>query len=74
MSKSDVYTIVIARMGGSGGSRFKPWGWEIYRSRQPLPVRVFEAGFKTEHTARLAGNVALRDFLIGLAQEQSKTD
>jgi hypothetical protein len=29
---------------------------------------------KTEHTATLAGKVALRDFLAGLAREESKPD
>jgi hypothetical protein len=33
-------------------------------------VRVRELGFKTEHTATLAGKVALRDFLTGLAREE----
>jgi hypothetical protein len=34
-----------------------------------LPARIRETGFKTEHTAKLAAKVALRDFLSGLAQE-----
>jgi hypothetical protein len=39
-----------------------------------LPVRIVESGFKTEHTATLAGKVALRDFLSGLEEEQAKPD
>jgi hypothetical protein len=69
MSEGNRYTIVLAE---TGGDRFKPWGWEIHRDGEPLPVRIRESGFKTEHTATLAGKVALRDFLSGLAQEQTK--
>jgi hypothetical protein len=71
MSKADRYNVVVARMGGS---RFRPWGWEIWRNGPPLPVRVRERGFETEHTARLAGRVALREFLSGLADEERKPD
>jgi hypothetical protein len=70
MSEVDRYTIVLAE---AGGNRFKPWGWEIYRDGEPLPVRIRESGFKTQHTATLAGRVALRDFLSGLAQERTKS-
>jgi hypothetical protein len=52
----------------------RPWGWEIYRDGKPLPARLHESGFRTEHTATLAGKVALRDFLEGLALEESKAD
>jgi hypothetical protein len=65
------YTIVVAE---TAGNLFKRWGWEIYRDGEPLPVRIRESGFKTEHTARLAANVALRNFLSGLAEEQAKLD
>ena len=59
MSEGEQYIIVVE----AGSDLFKPWGWEIYRDGEPLPVRIRESGFKTEHTARLAANVALRDFL-----------
>jgi hypothetical protein len=71
MSRDDRYTIVLAE---TTGNLFKPWGWEICRDGEPLPVRIRESGFKTERTARFAANVALRDFLTGLAQEQAKLD
>jgi hypothetical protein len=71
MSEGYRYTTVVAK---TGADPFKPWGWEIHRDGEPLPVRIRESRFKTEHTARLAANVALRDFLSGLAQEQAKPD
>jgi hypothetical protein len=37
-------------------------------------VRLREVGFKTDHTATLAGKVALRDFLSGLADEKAQSD
>jgi hypothetical protein len=46
----------------------RPWSWEICRDGEPLPARLREDGFKSEYTAR----VALRDFLAGLAKEESK--
>jgi hypothetical protein len=72
MSETSRYTLVVRAQ--QSGSRSKPWGWEICRNGRPLPVRLREAGFKTEHTATLAGNVALREFLTGLAEEQAKPD
>jgi hypothetical protein len=69
MSEGDRYTLVVrARLAGNHP---KPWGWEIRRDGQPLPARVREVGFRTEHTATLAGKVALRDFLEALAREES---
>jgi hypothetical protein len=72
MSEGDRYTLVVRARRSAIHPR--PWGWEICRDAQPLPVRIRESGFKTEHTATLAGKVALRDFLAGLADEQSKSD
>jgi hypothetical protein len=63
----------MPRMRAKSGT-FKRWGWEICRDGEPLPVRIRESGFKTEHTARLSANLALRDFLSGLAEEQAKLD
>jgi hypothetical protein len=75
MSERDRYTIVVRMIAAeAGASPFKPWRWEIYRDGEPLPVRIRESGFKSEHTATLAGKVALRDFLTGLAQEQAEPD
>jgi hypothetical protein len=42
--------------------------------RKAIPVRLQEVGFKTEHMATLTGKAALRDFLTGLADEESKPD
>jgi hypothetical protein len=49
-----------------------PWRWEICRDGQPLPARLREEGFATEYTATMAGRVALRDFLQGLAEKEGK--
>jgi hypothetical protein len=57
----------IDRVPALHGGRRRPDGG-------PLPVRIRESGFKTEHTAKLAGKVALRDFLVGLAREEDKLD
>jgi hypothetical protein len=66
------YTLVVTTRPSA--SHPMPWGWEIYRDGQPLPARLREFGFKTEHTATAAGRVALRDFLAGLAREESRPD
>jgi hypothetical protein len=67
------YTIAVQMIAAQADALpFKPWGWELCRDGEPLPARIQESGFKTEHTATLAGKVALRDFLSGLAQEQTK--
>jgi hypothetical protein len=72
---SDRFTIVVYMIAATADTPpFKPWAWEICRDGEPLPVRIRESGFKTEHTATLAGKVALRDFLLGLAQEQAQRD
>jgi hypothetical protein len=72
MSEADRYTLVVRARRGAIHPR--PWRWEICRYDQPLPARLREAGFRTEHTATAAGKVALRDFLEGLALEESKAD
>jgi hypothetical protein len=70
---SDQYTIVVHMIAAEANTPpFESWAWELYRDGKPLPVRLRENGFKTEHTATLAGRVALRDFLTGLAEEQAK--
>jgi hypothetical protein len=75
LAMSDRFTIVVHMIAAKAGTPpFKPWAWEICRDGGPLPVRIRESGFKTEHTATLAGKVALRDFLSGLAEEQAKRD
>jgi hypothetical protein len=75
MSQDDRYGIVVYIVATQANTPpFKPWAWEIYRDGEPLPARIRESGFKTEHTARLAAKVALRDFLSGLAREQANSD
>jgi hypothetical protein len=75
MSEPDRYTIVVHMIAAeAAASPFKPWRWEIYRDGEPLPVRIRESGFKTQHTAKLAGKVALRDFLSSLEEELAKPD
>jgi hypothetical protein len=75
MSETDRYTVVVRAIAAEVDiPPFKPWGWEIYRDGEPLPVRIRESGFKTEHTATLAGKVALRDLLSALAEEEAKRD
>jgi hypothetical protein len=64
----DEYHVVVA-MRFHSPSR---WEWEIYRNGQPLPVRLREGDFRSERTARAAGNVALREFVEALAREQNR--
>jgi hypothetical protein len=70
MSKAARYTLVVRARGERHHPR--PWGWEICRDGEPLPARLREEGFKTEYTATAAGRAALRDFLAGLAEEETK--
>jgi hypothetical protein len=75
MSQDERYGIVVYMVAARvNAPPFKPWAWEICRDGEPLPARIRESGFKTEHTARLAAKVALKDFLSGLAQEQANRD
>jgi hypothetical protein len=75
MSQDDRYGIVVYLVAAQANAPpFKPWAWEICRDGEPLPARIRETGFKTEHTAKLAAKVALRDFLAGLAREQANPD
>jgi hypothetical protein len=71
MFEADRYTLVVRAR--RSGIHPQPWGWEICRDGNPLPARLREAEFRTEHTATLVGKIALRDFLSGLANEQSKS-
>jgi hypothetical protein len=75
MSQDDRYGFVVYMIAAQANAPpFKPWAWEICRDGEPLPARIRERGFKTEHTARLAAKVALRDFLSGLAEEQANRE
>jgi hypothetical protein len=72
MSGHEHYTIVFGR--DRKRAPLKPWAWEIYRDGKPLPIPLRREGFKSEHTAKLAGTVALREFLSALTREQAKPD
>jgi hypothetical protein len=75
MSQDDRYGFIVYMIAAQANAPpFKPWAWEICRDGEPLPARIRESGFKTEHTARLAAKVALRDFLSGLSVEQANRD
>jgi hypothetical protein len=70
MPEAERYTLVVRARSERHHPR--PWGWEICRDGDPLPARLREEGLKTEHTATMAGRVALRDFLQGLAEEEGR--
>jgi hypothetical protein len=70
MSEAARYTLVVRARGERDHPR--PWSWEICRDGEALPARLREDGFKTEYTATAAGKVVLRNFLAGLAEEESK--
>ena len=72
MSGNEHYTIVLGR--SRDHAPLKPWAWEIYRDGKPLPIPLRRDGFKSEHTAKLAGAVALREFLSALARQEAKPD
>jgi hypothetical protein len=72
MSAHEHYTIVLGRCGDR--VPLKPWAWEIHRDGKPLPIPLRREGFKSEHTAKLAGAAVLREFLSALAQEEAKPD
>jgi hypothetical protein len=51
--------------------RLREWSWEIQRRSKPIGVRLDGDGFKSEFSAKLAGEKALRELLDGLAQEEN---
>jgi len=64
---ADIYHVAVTQ-SGSAPAR---WEWEIFRNGQPLPARLREGDFRSERTARAAGNVALREFLQALDRDQN---
>jgi hypothetical protein len=57
MSQDNRYGIVVYLVAAQANAPpFKPWAWEICRDGEPLPARIRESGFKTEHTAKLAAS------------------
>ncbi len=76
MSQDDRYGIVVYLVAAQANAPpFKPWAWEICRDGEPLPARIRESGFKTEHTAKI-GRPRSRSgiFLSGLARKQANPD
>jgi len=65
MADDHGYTMVVIN-----SPPFKRWGWEIYCDGTPLPSRLYGKGFRAEHTARSAGNAALRELLSAFAREE----
>jgi hypothetical protein len=64
---ADTYHVAVTQSGYAPAR----WEWEICRNAQPLPVRLREGDFRSERTARAAGNLALREFLEALDREQN---
>ena len=64
---TDTYHVAVTQSGHAPAR----WQWEIFRNGLPLPIRLRGEPFHSEHTARAAGNVALREFLEALANEQN---
>jgi hypothetical protein len=54
--------------GRSGRPTFQALAMEIYGDGEPLPVRIRESGFKTEHTATLAPSFVLLIFVAGASR------
>jgi hypothetical protein len=50
------------------------WRWRIVRRGKPMGVRIEGGGFSTYEAARLAGNLAMADFLKQLELEKSRIE
>ena len=50
------------------------WEWRIQRQSKPMGVQIHGTGFRSESTARLAGEKALREFFNGLSRERNRSD
>ena len=46
-----------------------PWMWEMHRKSEPLGIKNYQSGFKSENAAWVAGQAALNDFLDRLCRE-----
>jgi hypothetical protein len=66
-AEADRYTVVVVQPGPHS-----PWRWEIYRNGEPLPARLLKGDFGNRHAAKVAGNLALLEFLAALGREQKK--
>ena len=49
------------------------WEWRIQRRSKPMGVQLRGTGFRSETTARLAGETALREFFNGLSRERNRS-
>jgi len=54
------------------GERPNPWIWEIRRHSKPMPVRLFERGFRSQMAAEFAGRRELEQFMKALAEEEKR--
>jgi hypothetical protein len=50
------------------------WRWRIVRRGKPMGVQIEGGGFSSYHAARLAGKLALEDFLERLLLEKSRIE
>jgi len=50
------------------------WRWRLMRRGNPMGVRIEGDGFPSYDAARLAGNLALGDFLEQLEREKNPGD
>jgi hypothetical protein len=66
-TKPDYYMVT-----GETEERPNPWMWEIRRHSKPMPVRVFEKGFRSQMAAEFAGKRELAQFLKLLAEEEKR--
>jgi hypothetical protein len=66
-AEADSYTVEVVQPGPHS-----PWRWEIYRNGGRLPARLLKGDFGNRHAAKVAGNLALLEFLAALGREQKK--
>ena len=52
------YFVIVTHSAASS------WRWEIRRKSRPLGIRLSEGNYRSKQAARLAGEKALRDFLL----------
>ena len=50
------------------------WGWRIIRRGRPMGVKLEAHGFTSYSAARLAGGLALAEFLDALSIERDRID
>lgn len=50
------------------------WRWRLIRRGRPMGVKIESYGFRSYQAARLAGKLALAEFLTHLAEERSRVE